>query len=177
MERGCAICLSSLKETLLSLGYTGSRVLDVGRTALNRRRPLCSLPRKRPETQRLHLTRRPRFTDISLENCAMKSSPRVVNGSRAVSFRIVALIFVMALLWLNTLAKAQTSNDMNTSPPADRTQFLRDNMQRWNPYETVLVKAALGHDTKLSLAEVNPRFSLLNSPSEEIPSRTWSTAL
>ena len=25
-----------------------------------------------------------------------------------------------------------------TPSPADWTQFLRDNMQRWNPYETVL---------------------------------------
>src|SRR5262249_13365990 len=33
----------------------------------------------------------------------------------------------------NTSAHAQTS-----SSPGDWTQFLRDNMQRWNPYETVL---------------------------------------
>ncbi|HYK37119.1 PQQ-binding-like beta-propeller repeat protein [Alloacidobacterium sp.] len=40
-------------------------------------------------------------------------------------------------------AYAQTSNDAasattSTSSPADWTEFHRDNMQRWNPYETVL---------------------------------------
>jgi len=47
-------------------------------------------------------------------------------------------MLAIAPLWLmlaagNTPAYAQT-----TSSPADWTQFLRDNMQRWNPYETVL---------------------------------------
>jgi len=37
------------------------------------------------------------------------------------------------------LVPANTSADAQaTSSPADWTQFLRDNMQRWNPYETVL---------------------------------------
>jgi len=54
------------------------------------------------------------------------------------SFTWVNLLAI-APLWLmlataNTSARAQAS----TSSPADWTQFLRDNMQRWNPYETVL---------------------------------------
>jgi outer membrane protein assembly factor BamB len=61
---------------------------------------------------------------------------------------IVTLMLAIAPLWLILAANtsAQTSNDVSnsattTSPapaPADWTQFLRDNMQRWNPYETIL---------------------------------------
>jgi uncharacterized repeat protein (TIGR01451 family) len=57
------------------------------------------------------------------------------------SFRIVSLMLVIAPLWLmlataNTSVYGQTSD--NTPSPGDWTQFLRDNMQRWNPYETVV---------------------------------------
>jgi hypothetical protein len=61
-------------------------------------------------------------------------TPRKQTGS----FRIAGSMLAIAPLWLmlaaaNTLMHAQT-----TSSPADWTQFLRDNMQRWNPYETAL---------------------------------------
>jgi len=62
----------------------------------------------------------------------------------------VLSLVTIAPLWLlasaNTSAYAQTSNGVSNSTtavstapsPADWTQFHRDNMQRWNPYETVL---------------------------------------
>ena len=55
-----------------------------------------------------------------------------------VSFTLVNLLAI-APLWL-MLATANTSAHAQTSSPspADWTQFHRDNMQRWNPYETVL---------------------------------------
>jgi uncharacterized repeat protein (TIGR01451 family) len=77
----------------------------------------------------------------------MKSTHR----KQTTSFRIVALMLAIAPLWLmlaaaNTSAYAQTSDNVSNasattstaSSPGDWTQFLRDNMQRWNPYETVL---------------------------------------
>ncbi len=66
------------------------------------------------------------------------------------AFRIAGSMLAIAALWLmlaavNTSAYAQMSNDVSNSAtattnpsPADWTQFHRDNMQRWNPYETVL---------------------------------------
>ena len=62
----------------------------------------------------------------------------VTNRKQTASFRTVGLMLTIASLWLmlataNTSAHAQT-----TSSPADWTQFHRDNMQRWNPYETLL---------------------------------------
>jgi outer membrane protein assembly factor BamB len=79
----------------------------------------------------------------------MKSSISVTNRKQTASFRIVGLMLTIAPLWLmlaaaNTSAYAQTSDEVSnttasTAPsPADWTQFHRDNMQRWNPYETVL---------------------------------------
>ena len=58
-------------------------------------------------------------------------------------------MIAIVLLWLmeatsNTSAYAQTSDEASnatastTPSPADWTEFHRDNMQRWNPYETVL---------------------------------------
>jgi glucose dehydrogenase len=60
-------------------------------------------------------------------------------------------MLAIAPLWLmlaaaNTSAYAQTPDNVSnasatTTPapsPAEWTQFHRDNMQRWNPYETVL---------------------------------------
>ena len=66
----------------------------------------------------------------------------VTNRKQTASFRIAGLMLAIAPLWLmlaaaNTSAHAQTSSKPLTSP-ADWTQFHRDNMQRWNPYETVL---------------------------------------
>jgi len=78
----------------------------------------------------------------------MKSPLCVVNGKRSVSSRIVSLMLTIAPLCLipaatYTIANAQTSNDVppaatSASSPGDWTQFLRDNMERWNPYETAL---------------------------------------
>jgi glucose dehydrogenase len=72
-----------------------------------------------------------------------------INREQTASFRIVTLMLAITPLLLMLAAantSAQTSNDVSsstttTSPapsPGDWTQFLRDNMQRWNPYETVL---------------------------------------
>ena len=72
---------------------------------------------------------------------------RVANRKQTASFRIAGLMLAIAPLWLmlataNTPAQAQASNATPnaavTSSPGDWTQLLRDNMQRWNPYETVL---------------------------------------
>ena len=72
----------------------------------------------------------------------------VTNRKQTASFRIAGLMLAIAPLWLmlaaaNTSAHAQTSDDVcqhdhHSPSPADWTQFHRDNMQRWNPYETVL---------------------------------------
>ena len=73
------------------------------------------------------------------------------NRKQTASFSIVSLMLAIAPLWLmlaaaNTSAYAQTSDNVSdasattstASSPGDWTQFLRDNMQRWNPYETIL---------------------------------------
>jgi len=79
----------------------------------------------------------------------MKITLCVSHRKQTASFRIVGLILTIAPLWLmlataNTFA--QTSNDVSSSTtptnpdpsPGDWTQLLRDNMQRWDPFETVL---------------------------------------
>ena len=71
----------------------------------------------------------------------------ITHRKRTASFRIVSFMLAIAPLWLmlapaNTPVHAQTpmdvSNSSNPPSPADWTQFHRDNMQRWNPYETTL---------------------------------------
>ncbi len=87
----------------------------------------------------------------------MKFSICVVNRKHTASFGIVSLLLAIAPLWLmlaatNTSAHAQASDGAvspstsasTASSPADWTQFLRDNMQRWNPYETVLNVSNVG---------------------------------
>ena len=64
----------------------------------------------------------------------------LTNRKHTDSFRIARLLLAITPLWVmlavaNTSAHAQTSG---TPLPSDWTQFHRDNMQRWNPYETVL---------------------------------------
>ncbi len=59
------------------------------------------------------------------------------NRKQTFSFRIAGLLLAIAPLWL-MLAAANTCQAQTTPSPADWTQFHRDNMQRWNPYETVL---------------------------------------
>jgi hypothetical protein len=61
----------------------------------------------------------------------------VTNRKQTASFSIAGLMLAIMPLWLMLVA-ANTSQAQTTSSPADWTQFLRDNMQRWNPYETVL---------------------------------------
>ena len=81
----------------------------------------------------------------------MKSPICAVPREQTASFGIAGLMLAIAPLWLMlaaayTSAYAQTSDNVSnasatTTPapsPADWTQYLRDNMQRWNPYETVL---------------------------------------
>jgi outer membrane protein assembly factor BamB len=70
----------------------------------------------------------------------MKYPVCVTNRKHSASFRIVSSMLAIAPLWL-MLAAAGTSAHAQTSrppSPADWTEFHRDNMQRWNPYETVL---------------------------------------
>ena len=71
----------------------------------------------------------------------------ITHRKQTASLRIAGLMLTIAPLWLmlataNTSAHAQTSNNVSTASvapsPADWTEFHRDNMQRWNPYETVL---------------------------------------
>jgi outer membrane protein assembly factor BamB len=70
-----------------------------------------------------------------------------INREQSASFSIAGLMLAIAPLWLmlaaaNTSAHAQTPMDVSNSSsppsPADWTEYHRDNMQRWNPYETVL---------------------------------------
>jgi uncharacterized repeat protein (TIGR01451 family) len=73
----------------------------------------------------------------------MKSSICITNRKQTASFSIVSLMLAIAPLWL-MLAAANTSQAQTPSSPADWTQFHRDNMQRWNPYETVLGVSNVG---------------------------------
>jgi uncharacterized repeat protein (TIGR01451 family) len=77
--------------------------------------------------------------EISGGSAKMKSPISVSNGKHTASFKIVRLMLAIAPLWLMLAvvvsANGQTSTT-DTSP--DWTQFHRNNMQRWNPYETVL---------------------------------------
>jgi outer membrane protein assembly factor BamB len=63
----------------------------------------------------------------------MNSSIRLVD-----KFRIVLFIVTLSPLWLMLAAAGTLADAQATSSPADWTQFHRDNMQRWNPYETML---------------------------------------
>ncbi len=70
----------------------------------------------------------------------MNSPLCVTRKKQTASFKIVGAMLAIAPLWLVLAvvvpARGQTSNPAPS--PADWTQFHRDNMQRWNPYETVL---------------------------------------
>jgi eukaryotic-like serine/threonine-protein kinase len=78
----------------------------------------------------------------------MKFPVRVLREVLPACSKITGLMFVIVPLCLisagNTPAHGQTSDDVSSSStvaassPADWTQFLRDNMQRWNPYETAI---------------------------------------
>jgi outer membrane protein assembly factor BamB len=73
----------------------------------------------------------------------------------SVLFLTRRMMLTIASVWLiltavNTSVLAQVSdnpsnsNAATASSPSDWTQFLRDNMQRWNPYETVLSVGNVG---------------------------------
>ena len=83
----------------------------------------------------------------------MKSSVCVSGGSRNASFRIVLSIVTIVPLWLMLVAADTLANAQTTSSPADWIEFHRDNMQRWNPYETVL---GFGNVDSLQLKWKNP---------------------
>jgi len=74
-------------------------------------------------------------------NCPIGvSNIRVTNRKQTASFRIAGLMLAIAPLWLmlaaaNVSLNAQTSS---TPSPGDWTQYLRDNMQRYDPYETTI---------------------------------------
>ena len=96
------------------------------------------------------LTRCKTCVEVRYEIPDLVSNICVTNRKQTASFRIASLMLAIAPLWLmlaaaNTSAHAQTSDNVSNasatttpSSPADWTQFHRDNMQRWNPYETVL---------------------------------------
>ncbi len=105
----------------------------------------------------------------------MKSSICVTNRRQTASFRIASWLLAIAPLWLmlaavNTSARAQTSNtaavtSTTTSSPADWIEFHRDNMQRWNPYETVLGVNNVG---KLGLKWQDDNFIAVSLPSPAV---------
>jgi hypothetical protein len=124
------------------------RMLHVGRTEPERRCPPCSLPREaRTQTPPSHAPSRSRPIPELSGGFAMKSPICLVNRKQCASFRIACRMLAIAPLMLaatNLSAHAQTSDDVSSSSaasassPADWTQFHRDNMQRWNPYETII---------------------------------------
>jgi len=78
----------------------------------------------------------------------MKSLITLPNAKPTVPFRIVLSIVTIAPLWLplapiNTSVHAQSSDVVSNSATASPSsvnwmQLLRDNMQRWNPFETAI---------------------------------------
>ena len=64
--------------------------------------------------------------------------PFLAHRQKAASSSIVSLTLAITPLLLMLAAVTTSAHAQTTSSPADWTQFLRDNMQRWNPYETVL---------------------------------------
>jgi outer membrane protein assembly factor BamB len=108
----------------------------------------------------------------------MKSSLCLIHKKRIASLGIVGSMLAIAPLWLmvalaNQTAQAQVSADVSnaaTSPapsPSDWTQFHRDNMQRWNPFETVLGVSnvgTLGLKWQIPLGVPSSDFVLESSP-------------
>jgi outer membrane protein assembly factor BamB len=124
----------------------GSRISALGVPNPERRRPHSSLfPKANTQRPLLRDASAPHRCKTALEAARMKSPICVTNicvtsRKQTASLSIAGLMLTIASLWLmlaaaNTSAHAQTSS---TPSPADWTQFLRNNMERWNPYETVL---------------------------------------
>jgi outer membrane protein assembly factor BamB len=86
----------------------------------------------------------------------MKSPRSRADKRQITSFRIVSGMFAIAPLLLllaagNTSEYAQTSDNLSStasSSAADWVEFHRDNMMRWNPYET---KIGVGNASRLHL--------------------------
>jgi outer membrane protein assembly factor BamB len=101
----------------------------------------------------------------------MNSSIRVIDRKQSASFGIVLSIVTITPLWLmlataSSSAIAQMSNSATAASPGDWTQFLRDNMQRWNPYEKVLGVSSTGNlklKWKMAVA-CQPNTASLSSP-------------
>ena len=73
---------------------------------------------------------------------------RLLKGIVTNLVTITSLSLMLAAAPTSTFAQAESS-------PADWTQFHRDNMQRWNPYETVLgVNNAAGLEVKWKSGQV-----------------------
>ncbi|MGC1295812.1 MAG: PQQ-binding-like beta-propeller repeat protein [Alloacidobacterium sp.] len=62
----------------------------------------------------------------------------LINRKQTASFKIAGLMLAIAPLCLMLDTAYASAQSSSTPSPADWTQFLRDNMQRWNPYETIL---------------------------------------
>jgi outer membrane protein assembly factor BamB len=93
----------------------------------------------------------------------MKSPIYVTNRKQTASFRIVGLLLAITPLWL-MLAAANSFAHAQTASPSDWSEFHRDNMQRWNPYETVLgVGNARNLHLKWSLATGADAFGIESS--------------
>ena len=103
-----------------------------------RRRPHGSFPRGQNPTASICATP-PLLTDVRAVWRLRNEIPDLRhNKKQTASFRIVSLLLAIAPLWLMLAAATTSAHAQTTSSPADWTQFHRDNMQRWNPYETVL---------------------------------------
>ena len=62
----------------------------------------------------------------------------VTSRKQTASFNIAGLMLAIAPLCLLLVTSNSSAQTSTASSPGDWTQFLRDNMQRWNPNETVL---------------------------------------
>ncbi|HYK36731.1 PQQ-binding-like beta-propeller repeat protein [Alloacidobacterium sp.] len=89
----------------------------------------------------------------------MKSPICVPLNQHPASLRVPALMLAIAPLWLMLFTTSKSAPAQTSNPsPADWTQFHRDNMQRWNPYET-----ALGVNN-VSTLELKWSFDIGNGP-------------
>ena len=88
----------------------------------------------------------------------------IVGRKRSASARVTGLGLATALVWMIAAAGGAAAGQVSApdanggaSLTADWTQFHRDNMQRWNPYETVLgVNNVGGLKLKWSSREDDP---------------------
>ena len=86
----------------------------------------------------------------------MKSSICVTNRKQLPTFSMAGSMLATVPLWL-VLATANTSAQTTSPapPPSNWSQFLEDNMQRWNPNETILGVNTVGNLTEKWGAEIS----------------------